>query len=73
MEDCMKLIHFHLGSQITNIRHIKSGLREVSQFYVQIRKMGMSLEFVDVGGGLGVDYDGTRSSNASSVNYSIQE
>ena len=62
-----------LGSQITNIRHIKSGLREVSQFYVQIRKMGMSLEFVDVGGGLGVDYDGTRSSNASSVNYSIQE
>ena len=73
MEDCMKLIHFHLGSQITNIRHIKSGLREVSQFYVQIRKMGMGLEFVDVGGGLGVDYDGTRSSNASSVNYSIQE
>ena len=73
MEDCMKLIHFHLGSQITNIRHIKSGLREVSQFYVQIKKMGMGLEFVDVGGGLGVDYDGTRSSNASSVNYSIQE
>lgn len=73
MEDCLKLIHFHLGSQITNIRHIKSGLREVSQFYVQIRKMGMGLEFVDVGGGLGVDYDGTRSSNASSVNYSIQE
>ncbi len=73
MEDCLKLIHFHLGSQITNIRHIKSGLREVSQFYVQIKKMGMGLEFVDVGGGLGVDYDGTRSSNASSVNYSIQE
>ena len=73
MEDCLKLIHFHLGSQITNIRHIKSGLREVSQFYVQIRKMGMGLEFVDVGGGLGVDYDGTRSSNASSVNYTIQE
>lgn len=73
MEDCLKLIHFHLGSQITNIRHIKSGLREVSHFYVQICKMGMGLEFVDVGGGLGVDYDGSRSSNASSVNYSIQE
>ncbi|MCQ2121180.1 MAG: biosynthetic arginine decarboxylase [Fibrobacter sp.] len=73
MEDCLKLIHFHLGSQITNIRNIKDGLREVSQFYVQLKKMGMGLEFVDVGGGLGVDYDGTRSSNGSSVNYSIQE
>ncbi len=73
MEDCMKLIHFHLGSQITHIRNIKNGLREISQFYIQIRRMGMNLEFVDVGGGLGVDYDGTRSTNASSVNYSIQE
>lgn len=73
MCDCFKLIHFHLGSQITNIRKIKSGLREVSQFYAQLRALGMSLQFVDVGGGLGVDYDGSRSSNASSVNYSIQE
>ncbi len=73
MSDCFKLIHFHLGSQITNIRRIKSGLREVAQFYVQLSQMGMAVEFVDVGGGLGVDYDGTRSSNASSVNYSIQE
>ena len=73
MCDCFKLIHFHLGSQITNIRKIKSGLREVSQFYTQLRALGMALQFVDVGGGLGVDYDGSRSSNASSVNYSIQE
>jgi arginine decarboxylase len=73
LEDCVKLIHFHLGSQITNIRKIKTGLREVSQFYCQLCKMGFKLEFVDVGGGLGVDYDGTRSTSASSVNYSIQE
>ncbi len=71
--DCFKLIHFHLGSQITNIRKIKAGLREVSQFYVQLRQEGMNVEFVDIGGGLGVDYDGSRSSCASSVNYSVQE
>ena len=73
MCDCFKLIHFHLGSQITNIRKIKSGLREVSQFYIQLKQLDMNLEYVDIGGGLGVDYDGTRSSNASSVNYSVQE
>lgn len=72
-QDCVKLIHFHLGSQITNIRKIKSGLREVSQFYVQLYKAGFQIDFVDIGGGLGVDYDGTRSTSSSSVNYSIQE
>lgn len=71
--DCIKLIHFHLGSQITNIRKIKQGLGEVAQFYVQLMQLGCSLDFVDIGGGLGVDYDGTRSSVASSINYSIQE
>ena len=71
--DCFKLIHFHLGSQITNIRKIKAGLREVAQFYVQLKKEGMNIDFVDIGGGLGVDYDGSRSSCASSVNYSVQE
>ena len=71
--DCVKLIHFHLGSQITNIRKIKGGLREVAQFYCQLRKMDVPIEFVDVGGGLGVDYDGSRSISASSVNYSMQE
>ena len=74
MEDCLKLIHFHIGSQVTKIRRIKTALREASQFYVQLYKMGFPVEFVDIGGGLGVDYDGTRSSNSeSSVNYSIQE
>ena len=69
-----KLIHFHIGSQITKIRRIKHALREASQFYVQLHKMGFNIEFVDTGGGMGVDYDGTRSSNSeSSVNYSIQE
>lgn len=71
--DCVKLVHFHLGSQITNIRKIKSGLREVAQFFVEMHKLGCAIQFVDVGGGLGVDYDGTRSLSASSINYTIQE
>jgi len=74
LEDCLKLIHFHIGSQVTKIRHIKTALREASQFYVQLHALGFNVEFVDIGGGLGVDYDGTRSSrNEGSVNYSIQE
>ena len=74
MNDCLKLIHFHIGSQITKIRRIQTALREASQFYVQLHQMGYNVEYVDCGGGLGVDYDGTRSSNSeSSVNYSIQE
>jgi len=74
MEDCLKLIHFHIGSQITKIRRIKNALREAMQFYVQLSKMGFSIEFVDIGGGLGVDYDGTRSAmGENSMNYSIQE
>ncbi len=74
MKDCLKLIHFHIGSQITKIRRIKTALREASQFYVQLHSMGFNVSFVDIGGGLGVDYDGTRSSSSeSSVNYSIQE
>ena len=74
LKDCLKLIHFHIGSQLTKIRRIKTALREASQFYVQLHSMGFNVEFVDIGGGLGVDYDGTRSSNSEgSVNYSIQE
>ena len=74
MTDCLKLIHFHIGSQITKIRRIKNALREAMQFYVQLSKMGFNLDFVDIGGGLGVDYDGTRSSSGEhSMNYSIQE
>ena len=74
MEDCLKLIHFHIGSQITKIRRIKNALREATQFYVQLTKMGFSIDCIDIGGGLGVDYDGTRSSaSENSMNYSIQE
>lgn len=74
MHDCLRLIHFHIGSQITKIRRIQTALREAAQFYVNLHKLGYNVDFVDCGGGLGVDYDGTRSSNSeSSVNYSIQE
>ncbi len=74
LKDCLRLIHFHIGSQVTKIRHIKNALREAAQFYVQLRKLGFNVEFTDIGGGLGVDYDGTRSSlSESSMNYTIQE
>ena len=74
MEESLKLIHFHIGSQVTKIRRIKNALREATQYYVQLTKSGFDIDFVDIGGGLGVDYDGTRSSlSESSMNYSIQE
>lgn len=74
LHDCLRLIHFHIGSQITKIRRIQTALREAAQFYVNLHNMGYNVDFVDCGGGLGVDYDGTRSSSSeSSVNYSIQE
>ncbi len=74
MKDCLKLIHFHIGSQITKIRFIKNALREAMQFYMQLSKSGFDIDFVDIGGGLGVDYDGTRNSaSESSMNYAIQE
>lgn len=74
MKDSLKLIHFHIGSQVTKIRRIKIALREAAQFYVQFHLAGFKVQFVDIGGGLGVDYDGTKSSHSgSSINYSIQE
>ena len=74
LHDSLHLIHFHIGSQITKIRRIQTALNEAAQYYVNLRKMGYNVDFVDCGGGLGVDYDGTRSSSSeSSVNYSIQE
>ena len=74
MKECLKLIHFHIGSQITKIRRIKNALREATQFYVQLTRLGYDIDFIDIGGGLGVDYDGSRSSaSESSMNYSIQE
>jgi len=74
LKDCLRLIHFHIGSQITKIRRIQTALKEAAQFYIQLHKLGFAVDFVDCGGGLGIDYDGTRSpSSESSVNYSIQE
>jgi arginine decarboxylase len=71
--DALKLIHFHLGSQIQDIRNIKLGMTEVARYYVELRQIGVNVEYVDVGGGLGVDYDGSRSATSASVNYSMQE
>ena len=74
MQESLKLIHFHIGSQVTKIRRIKNALREATQYYVQLSKLGFDIDFVDIGGGLGVDYDGTRNAaSESSMNYSIQE
>ena len=71
--DVLKLIHFHLGSQITDIRYIKTALGEITRFYVELRALGVDITHVDVGGGLGVDYDGTSSTSHASVNYTLQE
>ena len=71
--DLLKLVHFHIGSQVTDIRFIKSALQEIARYYVELRRAGVDLEYVDVGGGLGVDYDGTASTSHASVNYSLQE
>ncbi len=71
--DILRLVHFHLGSQITDIRYIKAGLQEISRYYAELHKIGVNITHVDVGGGLGVDYDGTNSVNMASVNYTLQE
>ena len=71
--DVLKLIHFHLGSQIPDIRNIKLAMTEVARYYVELRQLGVQIDYVDVGGGLGVDYDGSRSTGSASVNYSMQE
>ncbi|NJD10617.1 MAG: biosynthetic arginine decarboxylase [Gemmatimonadetes bacterium] len=71
--ETLKMVHFHLGSQIPDIRIFKSAMAEVARFYVELRQLGVGIEYVDVGGGLGVDYDGTRSTGSASVNYSVQE
>lgn len=71
--DCVKLLHFHVGSQITKIDKIKNALIEGTRIYVEMKRLGVNLDFLDIGGGLGVDYDGSKSSYFSSVNYSIEE
>ncbi|HSK10626.1 MAG TPA: biosynthetic arginine decarboxylase [Vicinamibacterales bacterium] len=73
MLDCLQLLHFHIGSQITNIRAIKDALRESSQIYVELHRLGANMRYFDCGGGLGVDYDGSQTNFHSSVNYTLQE
>src|SRR5881296_3295949 len=70
---CLKLVHFHVGSQVPDISTIKRAVREAARYYSKIAKLGHELEYLDVGGGLGVDYDGSRSTFDSSTNYSLQE
>lgn len=73
LEHCFKLLHFHIGSQVPDILTVKKAVQEATRFYTKLYKMGFQLEFVDVGGGLGVDYDGSRSAFDSSTNYTLQE
>jgi len=73
MEDCLQLLHFHLGSQITNIRQIKGAVMEAARVFVELHRAGAGLTYMDVGGGLGIDYDGSQTDFESSVNYTLQE
>lgn len=73
MGDCLNLLHFHLGSQINSIRHVKNAIIELVRVYVELQRLGAGLKMIDVGGGLGVDYDGSRTNFESSVNYGLQE
>ena len=73
MVDCLQLVHFHLGSQITNIRSIKGALTEVGRVYTELHRVGANVRYIDVGGGLGIDYDGSQTDFESSINYTLQE
>jgi arginine decarboxylase len=73
MADCLQLVHFHLGSQITNIRSIKNALTEAARVYVELHRVGAGVQYLDIGGGLGIDYDGSQTDFESSVNYTLQE
>ena len=73
MADCLQLLHFHMGSQISNVRDIANGMREAVRYFVELTKLGAVITHVDVGGGLGVDYEGTRSRSYNSVNYGVRQ
>lgn len=73
LSDAVRMIHFHLGSQVANVQDVARGMREAARFYVELRRLGAPIEVVDVGGGLGVDYEGTRSRGHCSMNYSLRE
>ena len=73
LQDCLKLVHFHIGSQVCDIRTIKDAVKEGARYYAKLRKMGLGVEYLDCGGGLGVDYDGTHTAVDSSMNYTLRE
>src|SRR5690606_161169 len=73
MGDCLQLLHFHMGSQISNVRDIANGVREAVRYFVELSKLGAKVRWMDVGGGLGVDYEGTRSRSFSSINYGLRQ
>lgn len=71
--DCIRMLHFHLGSQVANIQDIKTGMREAARYYQELRALGAAVDTMDVGGGLGVDYEGTRSRSYCSMNYGVND
>ena len=73
LTDCLQLLHFHMGSQISNVRDIASGMREAVRYFVEVSRLGCTIGYMDVGGGLGVDYEGTRSRSFCSINYGLAQ
>src|SRR4051812_42300043 len=73
LEDCLQMTHFHMGSQVSNIRKVKDALTEAARVYVELYRLGAGLKYIDVGGGLGIDYDGSQTDFESSTNYTLQE
>ncbi len=71
MSDCLQLLHFHMGSQISNVRDIANGMREATRYFVELSRLGAGIRYMDVGGGLGIDYEGTRSRGYCSINYGL--
>jgi arginine decarboxylase len=71
--DCLQLLHFHMGSQISNVRDIANGMREATRYFVELSRLGARIQWMDVGGGLGIDYEGTRSRSFNSINYGVQQ
>jgi len=73
LEQQLKLMHFHIGSQITDIKRVKNAMKEAGRVYAKLRQMGLKIDYLDIGGGLGVDYDGSKTRSESSMNYTVQE
>ncbi len=73
MADCLGLLHFHMGSQISNVRDIANGMREATRYFIELSKLGANVRYMDVGGGLGIDYEGTRSRSYCSINYGVHQ